>query len=141
MATDIDYKNTIPQPTSAIAFSPANPEVMYAMGDRLAHAGDFMKSEDAGATWEKIFEMPFVVEVATDPKNEDRMLVSVGAAKILDGLNCGLYYSEDAGKTFEKVNTGIGPSSKISHICFDPIEEDTLWAASCATGFFKGTIH
>ncbi|WP_010168577.1 hypothetical protein [Candidatus Epulonipiscium viviparus] len=125
MATDVDYKNTIPQPTSAIAFIPANPEVMYAMGDRLAHAG----------------EMPFVVEVATDPKNEDRMLVSVGAAKILDGLNCGLYYSEDAGKTFEKVNTGIGPSSKISHICFDPIEEDTLWAASCATGFFKDTIH
>lgn len=109
-------------------------------GGRLSEIDGVWISDDEGKNWEQIFKMPTVIETFLDPANENRMIVNVDKNSAIDSLNCGLFYTDNLGKNWIKINQGLGNPDKILEVMFDPHEEDVIWAASQTSGFYKGRI-
>ncbi|OON96575.1 MAG: hypothetical protein ATN31_09480, partial [Candidatus Epulonipiscioides saccharophilum] len=100
-------------------------------------------SEDNGSTWNKLFEMHFVMDIEIDPYNPDRIMVLVADENtIYQPINTGIYLSHDGGQTWDKVNKGLGNPSQVYDISFDPDPEKgyRLWGNSNGGGFYQGTV-
>jgi len=103
---------------SGIVASPANPKRLYAQIE--AKEGGLFRSDDAGATWERINDERklrqrawYYTRVFADPKDEDTVWV----------LNVGCHKSTDGGKTFKSVRT---PHSDNHDLWIDPRDSNRL---------------
>jgi photosystem II stability/assembly factor-like uncharacterized protein len=113
-------------------------------------SGGVWKTENAGTTWEPIFESYDAYSIGTvaiDPGN--RFVVWVGTGENNSqrsvGYGSGLYKSIDGGGSFERV--GLENSEHIARILIDPRDSDTvfvaaqgpLWSSGGDRGVFKTT--
>ncbi|ONI45238.1 hypothetical protein AN641_04380 [Candidatus Epulonipiscioides gigas] len=89
-------------------------------------AGGMYYSDDNGLTWTKAFEGAFVIEAEIDPNNEARMTVIMGSSIEINGLNQGVYLTTDTGKSWVKLNNGLGNSNRTAKVLFDPVDTNIL---------------
>lgn len=105
------------------------------------------RSKNKGRSWERIFDMPYVWQCETSPVNPNIITVSVPLPpRTRDRkaqLNPGAYVSFNAGKTWNKINRGLGQQDRIVDIKPDPYREDIFWCSQkgsgWAIGYLKGT--
>jgi len=117
------YKHINPEGNvRAMSVSPHDPALVYAVSDR---AGLFA-SRDRGYRWEPVqLDLPAqeLWSVAVDPVDPDRLFV---------GGRPGLFRSEDGGRTFHELPTGLGPdcpigTPRLTNIVIDPVDNDQVW--------------
>ncbi|NIJ44878.1 photosystem II stability/assembly factor-like uncharacterized protein [Wenyingzhuangia heitensis] len=106
--------------------------------------GGVWKSENNGESWTRIFEMPYVWQCETSPINSKIITVSVPLPPKTKNkkaqLNPGAYVSFDAGKTWNKINKGLGQQDRIVDLKPDPYREDVFWASQKGSGWFIGYL-
>jgi len=120
----------------ALAVAPSDPNILYAGSGEglqrpdLAVGDGFYKSIDAGKTWTHLGlrDAQQITAVVIDPRNPDRVLVSVQGHPYGPNMERGIFRSLDGGKTFEKVlykdeNTGG------ADLVMDPGNPQVLFAA------------
>lgn len=97
-----------------------------------------------GETWTKIFEHPKTLAIDVDPYNHDRLLIFTARESYNyydeDSYNAGVYYSDDAGATWSKINHGLGNPTGVYDVAFDLADPNVLWLTSSSGGFYKGFI-
>ncbi|WP_066627384.1 WD40/YVTN/BNR-like repeat-containing protein [Labilibacter marinus] len=101
-------------------------------------AGGVWKSRDDGKSWKKFFKAPYVWQAEVSPINSDIVTIIVPYQK--DFKNPGLYLTHDGGKSWMKINKGIGQPDKMTDFKPDPYNENFLWCAAWGSGWFKATI-
>jgi photosystem II stability/assembly factor-like uncharacterized protein len=107
-----------------IAFHPAEPDTLYVCIEQ----GDLLKSIDAGATWRSLTSY----EGPNDKFRRDMHRVIIkpsDPAKLYLASGVGLYYSEDAGETWEHISKGDARVGYPDCLFFDPKDENTLYMA------------
>ncbi len=124
-----------------LTFDPNNPRILYASTWRirrtaydLSSGGDgsaLWKSTDSGDTWTEITQnegLPKdtigIIGVTVSPANSNRVWA------IIENKNGGLFRSEDAGKTWRKINTSRSLRQRAwyySRIYADPQDEDVIY--------------
>jgi photosystem II stability/assembly factor-like uncharacterized protein len=103
----------------ALAVAPSDPNILYAGSGEglqrpdLAVGDGVYKSTDAGKTWTHLGlrDAQQITAIVIDPRNADRVLVSVQGHPYGPNMERGIFRSLDGGKSFEKVlykdeNTG-----------------------------------
>jgi photosystem II stability/assembly factor-like uncharacterized protein len=127
----------------ALAVAPSDPNILYAGSGEglqrpdLAVGDGFYKSIDAGKTWTHLGlrDAQQITAIVIDPRNPDRVFVSVQGHPYGPNTERGIFRSLDGGKSFEKVlykdeNTGG------ADLVMDPgnpqILFASLWAARVA---------
>ena len=104
---------------SAILVDPSNPSIVY-VGSGFGPGGLF-RSEDAGASWEKIVEAPLMVEaLARDPRTPG----GVWAAGFP-----GLFHTDNPAEAWERLHVPGGENIWLRAFQVDPHDPDVLWAA------------
>jgi photosystem II stability/assembly factor-like uncharacterized protein len=135
-----------------LAMDPTNPRVLYAAMWTVErkpwtiHSGSLegglFKTTDGGDRWERLSGglptdvMVGKIGVAVSPAKPDRVWALVEAA----GDRGGVYRSDDAGKTWRRVNSQrmlLQRAWYYTHIYADPKHPDTVYALN--TGFYKST--
>ncbi|HLX46004.1 MAG TPA: hypothetical protein VKR43_21315 [Bryobacteraceae bacterium] len=94
--------------------------------------GGVWKTEDAGATWNPIFDSQHVGSIgaiAVAPSNPNVVYVGSGEADMRSqiGFGDGMYKSTDAGKTWR--NVGLRDSRQIAKILVDPHDANLVYVA------------
>ena len=120
----------------ALAVAPSDPNILYAGSGEglqrpdLAVGDGFYKSIDAGKTWTHLGlrDAQQITAIVIDPRNPDRVFVSVQGHPYGPNTERGIFRSLDGGKTFEKVlykdeNTGG------ADLVMDPGNPQVLFAA------------
>lgn len=106
-----------------------DPNIMYA-----AYAtGGLWKTEDAGATWNPIFDKEAtqsIGNIALAPSNPDILYVGTGEANIFRASlpGTGLYKSVNGGKSF--TNIGLQNSGTIARIVVHPKNPNVVYVAA-----------
>jgi photosystem II stability/assembly factor-like uncharacterized protein len=140
-----------------IAIDPRNTDVVYvaAEGSIWGPGGDrgLYKTTDGGATWNKVLnisENTGVNNVLLDPRNPDILYATSEQrrrhvfTKIGGGPESAVYKSKDAGKSWNKIMTGL-PTVDIGGmgIAISPVNPDVLYiimeAAGESSGFYRTT--
>ena len=86
----------LPQGTTLVAASPADPAVAYAAAGLTLYV-----SRDGGATWQVASTLPSIV-TALQPANRDAALVYVGTQ------SSGVFRSYNGGQSWQAINDGLG---------------------------------
>jgi photosystem II stability/assembly factor-like uncharacterized protein len=141
-----------------IAIDPRNTDVVYvaAEGSIWGPGGErgLYKTTDGGKTWNKslnISENTGINNVILDPRNPDVLYATSEQrrrhvfTKIGGGPESAVYKSKDAGKTWDKIMTGL-PSGDIGGmgIAISPVNPDVLYIimeAAGETGGFYRTMN
>jgi photosystem II stability/assembly factor-like uncharacterized protein len=110
------------------------------MSDGAPEKGGVWVSRDKGQTWRKIFDMPFIYQVAISPLDSKRLAVSVGENTEINYLNPGAYLSFDGGKTWKKSNQGLGQPYWLCELKWDLTDSDIIWSGLIGSGWYKGNI-
>ncbi|SIT11635.1 Por secretion system C-terminal sorting domain-containing protein [Zobellia uliginosa] len=100
--------------------------------------GGIWRSKDGGASWEKIFDLPYVWQTETSPINPNIIIASVpwnSKAK-----NLGAYLSRNGGKNWIKINKNLAHPDAITDIRPDNKDENTFWCAGWGSGWYKGVL-
>ena len=131
---------------SDLAVVPDNPKVYYA----AIASGGLFKTENAGTTWQPIFDRYPSYSVGTvtlDPNNPLVVWVGTGENNSQRSVayGDGVYLSLDGGRSFE--NVGLKRSEHIGMIRVDPRDSDVvyvaaqgpLWSAGGDRGLYKTT--
>lgn len=121
---------------------PTNPEIMYAATN--GNPSEFFRSEDGGQTWTKntTFGQGSFMGVAVSPAKPDYVYVINLRDHLGEDSFEGLYFSDDAGKTFTKQSgyspciSGYKSDGAISRgqpnynmfVCADPVNADVVYA-------------
>jgi photosystem II stability/assembly factor-like uncharacterized protein len=138
-----------------VKIDPRNSDVVYvaAYGPLWKEGGDrgVYKSVDGGATWERVLfisDYTGVNEVHLDPRNPDVIYATAHQRArrqwtyIGGGPESGIYKSVDAGKTWEKINSGLpgGDKGRIG-MAISPANPEKIYAIVEGTGggFFLST--
>lgn len=140
-----------------IVIDPRDSNVIYvaSQGPLWSAGGDrgLYKSVDGGKTWEEsltISEHTGVSDLVMDPRNPDVLYAAAYQRRrhvwtlINGGPESGIHKSEDAGKTWRKINSGL-PGVDLGRIglAIAPSQPDTLYAiveaAERKGGFFRST--
>src|SRR5688572_9426814 len=98
-----------------------------------AAAGGVFKSQNAGTTWENIFDeygSPNIGAIALFEPNPDIIWVGTGEGCVRNsvGWGDGIYKSTDGGRTF--TNVGLQQSHHIDEIVTHPTNPDIVWVAA-----------
>lgn len=116
-----------------LAFSEADPEVIYAIVEAAQGKGGFYRSMNRGASWEKRSGYStsgnYYQEIITDPKNPDKVFA----------MNTWISYSVDGGKTFKI----LGEDTKhVDNHCMwiDPNNTNHL-LVGCDGGIYESWDH
>lgn len=134
-----------------LAINPDNPRVMYAAMWRAERKpwtlidggpeGGVWKTTDGGDSWEKLGGLPDGmlgrIGVAVSPANPERLWVLLEGDEEKEG---GLYRSDDAGNTFERINRSHKLRSRAwyyMHVHADPQDPETVYISNA--GFYKST--
>jgi hypothetical protein len=128
---------------SRFVIVPKNPNIIYLLygsislehfDDKSAY-GCIYKSDDYGDSWKKIFPSKDIFAdvrcMWIDPKDHMKMLIGIQQRKNKDGVSfypCGIYYSENEGKSWELVLKNALPTDFV----YDPVS-GTIFL-SCSTG-------
>ncbi|MBK7338858.1 MAG: glycosyl hydrolase [Saprospirales bacterium] len=113
----------------ALAISPADPEVIYAMVEAALDKGGFFRSTNRGASWEKqgghVTSGNYYVEIVPHPHNPD----------IIFSMDTYLQWSTDGGKTFKDVNEQW---KHVDNHCMwiDP-EDPNYYLVGCDGGIYE----
>src|ERR1700757_3862137 len=120
----------------ALAVAPSDPNILYVGSGEglqrpdLAVGDGFYKSTDAGKTWKHLglHDAQQITAIVVDPRNPDRVFVSVQGHPYGPNVERGIFRSLDGGKSFEKVlyrdeNTGG------ADLVMDPGNSQVLFAA------------
>ncbi len=131
-----------------LAFDPNNPRIMYAAtwnihrnGYRMDSGGPdskLWKSTDGGDTWENLSDKPGmpkgtngIIGVTVSPKNSNRVWA------IIENLEGGVFRSDDAGKTWTRVNQDRALLQRAWYYCriyADTQNEDKVWVMNVSYG-------
>jgi len=95
--------------------------------DGNGHGGVF-KSEDGGATWERILDRPYCYDVTFHPDDPD----TIYAATSVDGIA----RSRDGGRSWEDL--ALTPFVMPHRVTVDPDDRETLWVTTFGGGVWKG---
>ncbi|MGA9852981.1 MAG: hypothetical protein WBR15_08635 [Gammaproteobacteria bacterium] len=114
---------------SVVTGIPGNPNIYY-VG---AASGGVWKSSDGGDTWKAIFEhgdSASIGAMSVSPSNPNLLWVGTGEANIRNDTitGAGVYYSPDAGKTWEF--KGLKDAGQIAGIVIDPKNPGTVFVAA-----------
>ncbi len=142
------FKVSIPSEIKSVnnVFVDAETEDLYIACGRSKGSnkeGGVWKMKGGTGAWAKIFEMPFVWQVETSPL--DPSLVTVVAAlphkdRGATHYNPGAYISENGGRSWLKVNRGLGHNYSITDFKPDPKDKSKFWLASWGSGWHVGTL-
>lgn len=137
--------DTFPEVAQVNAIEIIHDKIYVTAGDEYSggDVGGLWVSEDDGLSWEKLFEMPYVMGITVHPHYPEKMMVLVADGQANYGaINTGIYLSDDGGASWDKINKGLGNPSQVYDMSFDPdpTKLDTIWATSSGGGFYKGTI-
>lgn len=114
------------------------PEVYY-FG---AVGGGVWKTNDAGRTWNPIFDATGVASIgaiAVAPSNPEVVYVGTGEADMRSSisLGSGMYKSTDGGKTW--TNIGLNDSRHIARIVVDPRDAEKVYVAALGHAYGPNT--
>jgi len=133
----------------ALAFDPVNPRIVYASlwaarqgpwenGAWQGPESGLFKSVDGGTTWRKLtkglptFEKGLGrIGFAVAPSDPNRMYANVDSPEL-----GGVYKSNDAGESWERVNSEVrvwGRGSDFAEIKVDPRNKDIVYSANTST--------
>lgn len=102
-------------------------------------SGGVWKTENAGTTWEPVFddyETASIGDIALDENNDDVIWVGTGEANNRNSVSWGngMYRSGDGGKSFE--SKGLESTHQIARVLVHPKDSDDVCA--CAVGHLWG---
>ncbi|MEM1120369.1 MAG: T9SS type A sorting domain-containing protein [Bacteroidota bacterium] len=116
-----------------IVFNPLDENVLYA-----ATSIGLMKSENAGADWTIIHDIPMAVDVEVNPVDTNIVYVTHGS---LFQENSGIFRSDNSGDSFKKLRIGIPTTySGKAILTVDPADAKTLYA-SVADAFVSRGLY
>src|SRR5207237_8353859 len=115
--------------TGSATGTTAHPDLFY-VG---SVGGGVFKSEDAGTTWQPIFDsqpIGSIGAVAVAPSNPEVIYVGSGEADMRSQISYGdgMYKSTDGGKTWR--NIGLRDTQQIGRIVVDPRNPDVVIVAA-----------
>ena len=134
-----------------LTFDPNNPRILYAAtwnmkrnGYRMDSGGPdskLWKSTDGGDTWENLSDKPGmpkgingIIGVTVSPQNSNRVWA------IIENLEGGVFRSEDAGKTWARMNQDRSLLQRAWYYCriyADTQNEDKVWVMNVSYGVSK----
>ncbi|MFN0151877.1 MAG: VPS10 domain-containing protein [bacterium] len=82
-----------------LTFSPADPNIVYAIVEAANKAGGFFRSRDVGVTWEKMSDY-----VAASPQYYNEIIADPKDAGLVYSMDTWMHFTEDGGKTFTKIS-------------------------------------
>jgi len=92
----------------------------------------------ADNTWSRLHNDKWIKDVAIDPRDDNRLLVTTNQNPYSDiSLATGVWLSADAGKTWQQENAGLA-MTRGTCVAIDPFS-DTIIFGSFGRGFFKAT--
>jgi photosystem II stability/assembly factor-like uncharacterized protein len=100
--------------------------------------GGVWRSKNNDKSWEQIFKAPYVWQAETSPVNPKLIVISVPGQIVSmapNFMNPGIYFSENNGESWTKINKGLGNQDKIVDVKPDPYNENVLWSASWGSGW------
>lgn len=103
--------------------NPQNPSMLYAS----TPSGVF-QSVDAGANWIVLDSPRRTSELAIDPSNPDRIIVTTEGN--------GIARSTDGGQTWSPINQGLGDVNQFVSVAIAPDGSGTVYAGSVNSGIF-----
>ena len=135
---------TVIKSVNNIFIDPTNQWMYISCGqfEGSLNEGGVWRSKDDGASWNKIFDMPYVWQTETSRLNPD--IITVACASQNDKkahlmpLNGGAYLSKDGGATWMKVNHNIGQVDRITDFKPDAFVEGVYWLAQFGSGWSIG---
>ncbi len=103
----------------ALALSPQNPDIVYALVVAAGDESGFFRSVDRGATWERrsnyrVVDPQFYGEIYPDPHHFERVYA----------VDVTIHVTDDGGKTFERVRWQMHVDNHA--MAFDPTDPDHL---------------
>lgn len=97
-------------------------------------------SRDNGLHWEKIFYFPRVFQASTSLNNPEIITVATAPSRAIGKINPGAYLSRDGGKSWMKINYGLGQPGQIQEIRPDPYDKNVYWCALTGSGWYRGLV-
>ncbi|HEX3744231.1 MAG TPA: hypothetical protein VHW09_09885 [Bryobacteraceae bacterium] len=119
---------------AAVEGVPGNPRIVYA----ATGSGGLFKSDNAGTTWQPIFERPgriSIGDIAIDPKNPTHLWVGTGEANLRNSVSIGggVFYSADGGAHWQP--RGLESTMTISRLLLDPRDPHKIFVAAVGHPF------
>jgi photosystem II stability/assembly factor-like uncharacterized protein len=144
------YSGLAIEPVTSLSFHPYKPGVLYVatlhdmeMKEYLQldtewnrpGNGRLFKSEDAGKTWQLLFEKEDLdfTELAFCPQNHDKIIASTSTH--------GIIISNDEGKTFIEKNNGLPWELGFNTVAIDPHQPNVLFTAANRRGRHTHVPH
>ncbi|MDV7188009.1 hypothetical protein R3X25_12010 [Lutibacter sp. TH_r2] len=109
----------------------------------LSESGGVWKSTNNGKSWNKFFIAPYVWQTEVSPVDSDIILVTAPAqiqTRFDQFKNPGIYLTRNGGKSWEKINKGIGQPDKMVDVKPDPYNKNIIWSAAWGSGWFKAIL-
>lgn len=107
-----------------IIVDPRDSKVLYVAGQRHKEAGGFFKTNDGGRTWRDADQLKGegVFSLTQSEKNPDLLLA---------GTNHGIWRSDDAGETWEHLDTSTTPGLiDVESLAVDPHNTEVFYAGT-----------
>ena len=107
-----------------IIIDPRDSKVIYAAAHRHKESGGFFKTTDGGRTWREAEQLKGdgIHSLTQSSKDPDILLA---------GTNKGVWRSQDAGETWEQLNTDATPGLiNVESLAVDPRNSDVIYAGT-----------
>lgn len=99
-------------------------------GGSTTYAGDGLyRSRDGGRSWDMVglANSSRIGRIVVDPTDPDRVFVAVSGDLFTPGGPRGLYRTEDGGRTWQRVLTGLNPTSAAVDVAVDASDPDRVY--------------